>query len=505
MKFPLVTRIFDRDSYYETTSRTIRWICLGLVVITYPPAQLVTPLALVMIAAAAAFNLLHYSPSMRRRPFFQSRFNLLVVDYLFVFILVLMSGGLSSPYYPFFYLLLVVVIASYGIAGFAMALAGQVIITLVLLESRFTRRVENERQRLLALINSLSSAVLAIDESGKVYLYNAAALELLNTNRDISGGRLTELLPLKQASDHAEAVDIFELARHQDKVITRQDLVLVARDDSAMVLDLTISPVHGLDFGASQTGGYMVVFHDITKQKSLEEERDEFISVTSHELRTPLAIAEANLSTALLPGFAKIDPKAVTLLNQTHDNIVFLSQLIEDLASLARAERDSIKLDRNIVNLKTLVDELVRDYRPSAQAKGLELDLEADPKVKTVYTSEHELREMLQNFITNAIKYTDKGRVTLSLTGHTDTAVVSVSDTGIGISASDKTKIFGKFYRSEDYRTRKTGGTGLGLYITKKLAERLGMKINFTSRLNHGSTFSVTIPYRDVLVTAKLA
>jgi signal transduction histidine kinase len=271
------------------------------------------------------------------------------------------------------------------------------------------------------------------------------------------------------------------------------------------VLDLTISPVHGLDFGSSQTGGYMVVFHDITKQKSLEEERDEFISVTSHELRTPLAIAEANLSTALLPGFAKIDPKAVTLLNQTHDNIVFLSQLIEDLASLARAERDSIKLDRNIVNLKTLVDELVRDYRPSAQAKGLELDLEADPKVKTVYTSEHELREMLQNFITNAIKYTDKGRVTLSLTGHTDTAVVSVSDTGIGISASDKTKIFGKFYRSEDYRTRKTGGTGLGLYITKKLAERLGMKINFTSRLNHGSTFSVAIPYRDVPAPAKLA
>ncbi|MDF2460897.1 MAG: putative Multi-sensor signal transduction histidine kinase, partial [Candidatus Saccharibacteria bacterium] len=181
---------------------------------------------------------------------------------------------------------------------------------------------------------------------------------------------------------------------------------------------------------------------------------------------------------------------------QTHDNIVFLSELIEDLTTLSRAERDDLHIKRKIVNTAQFMEELARDYRSQAEAKKLKLKLECPDNLSNIFVGEHELREIMQNFVTNAIKYTNKGTITLRAEQSDDGVRLAVSDSGIGISASDKTQIFSKFYRSEDYRTRATNGTGLGLYITQKLAEKMGIQVTFTSRLNHGSTFGVLIPGR---------
>ncbi|HEU4715655.1 MAG TPA: ATP-binding protein, partial [Candidatus Saccharimonadales bacterium] len=111
-----------------------------------------------------------------------------------------------------------------------------------------------------------------------------------------------------------------------------------------------------------------------------------------------------------------------------------------------------------------------------------------------VNTSRLYLKELLQNFVTNAIKYTREGSITMVVKRDGDKITFEVKDTGIGISKSDQAKIFTKFYRSEDYRTRETNGTGLGLYVATKLAKKLGTHIKFKSRLNHGSSFSITIP-----------
>jgi two-component system, OmpR family, phosphate regulon sensor histidine kinase PhoR len=527
----------DRDKYYESASRAIRWIVLGLVLVTFPPDAPNAIPVLTGVAFIGLSNALRYSRRLRSLGLFASRANSLAVDHIFALMLIALTGGLASPYYPLIFVLIIGMIASFGIAGFAISLASQIILALTLysieltpsaftagrlltiqlgivvvfsllaeqlvrnrdeeylLAGGFSRQVKNERQRLLALINSLSHAVLAINSEGKIYLYNAAALELLNTNRDISGSPINELLPLKD--EHGRKVGLTRLINDENRALNRQDLHFPAGDGSDMILDLTISPVHLFGDQKAGTGGFMVVFRDITKEKSLDEERDEFISVTSHELRTPLAIAEANLSTALLPNFASIEPKAKELVVQAHDNIIFLSAMIEDLAALSRAERGDLKLELELIDARALAEDLVRDYRPQAQAKHLDLKLELADGLGAIVTSRLELREILQNFLTNALKYTVAGSVTLKAKpaegGGTE---FSVSDTGIGVSASDKAKIFDKFYRSEDYRTRATGGTGLGLYITHKLAEKLGVQINFTSRLNHGSTFTVLVPVR---------
>ncbi len=531
---------FNRERNFESSTRILRWISLGLVLLTYPLDQRYTLVVFTLLVLMAVFNLITYLPTFnKKRDHGVSGLNSLAVDHVFVLALVMLSGGLASPYYPLFFILIIGVIILFGLGGLAFALASQAIISFILLfaniepnvqpaapdiqfivklifvvvfsimaaqsvrsrdeeallENRFTGRLEDQRQRLLALINSLSSAVLAIDRDGKVYRYNAAALELLNTNRDINGVQVSSLLKLHD--EKYTSLDLDKLIGESKGVISRQDLIYVADDGSEISLDLTISPVHmsGLAGSHDDAGGSMIVFRDITKQKSLDEQRDEFISVTSHELRTPLAIAEANLSTAMLPGYAKIEPKAMKLLEQAHQNIIFLSQLIQDLTNLSRAERGDLKIERTLVDLTQMVEQLARDYKESATDKGLKLKVILDPKVKTILTGEREVHEVLQNFLTNSIKYTQHGTITLSIEHHGGAAVVSVKDTGIGISASDKAKVFQKFYRSEDYRTRATGGTGLGLYITKKLVERAGLGMDFISRLNYGSTFRLIIPY----------
>ncbi|HEY6736460.1 MAG TPA: ATP-binding protein, partial [Candidatus Saccharimonadia bacterium] len=517
--------IYDRDEYFESSARTIRWIVLALVLITFPFANSAGLVVLTMTVLVAIYNSLRYFPNLLPRGILGSRTNSLAIDHIFVLALIYLTGGLASPYYPLFFLLIIATIASYGIAGFAFSLSAQVVITLILLrtnlnpvpntaehqfiiklvlliifslvaeqsvrsrdeeyllESRFTDRIENERQRLLALINSLSTAVLAVDAQGRIYLYNAAALELLNTNRDITGLMINDLLPLHRLHD-GTPVNLMHLLDRHSGVTNRQDLYFTADDNTNLTLDLTLSPVRIFGADDNNWGGYIAVFRDITKQKSLDEERDEFISVTSHELRTPLAIAEANLSTALLPSFGQIDPKNRELITQAYDNIVFLSELIQDLSTLSRAERNDLKPVRELINVPELLDTLERDYRGQAEAKQLKFEVKLDPKVQTVYTGRHELQEILQNFITNALKYTQSGSITVSAEpAEQGGTLLSVKDTGIGISASDKAKIFGKFYRSEDYRTRQTGGTGLGLYITRKLADKLGLTITFTSKL----------------------
>jgi signal transduction histidine kinase len=132
---------------------------------------------------------------------------------------------------------------------------------------------------------------------------------------------------------------------------------------------------------------------------------------------------------------------------------------------------------------------MYRTYLPEAEKKNLKLDLDVTTNLPAVRTSRLYLEEIMQNFITNAIKYTKIGGVTLSGHQTKEGVVVAIKDTGIGISKSDQRHIFEKFYRSEDYRTRESSGTGLGLYISKKLAEKMNITIKFESRLNHGSTF----------------
>ena len=176
-----------------------------------------------------------------------------------------------------------------------------------------------------------------------------------------------------------------------------------------------------------------------------------------------------------------------------HEQVLFLAKMVNDLSTLSRAER-GVADEAEEIDVADLAHSLYNEYAPQAQSKNLQFNLELDPQLGKVSASPLYLKELLQNFITNAIKYTKEGSVTVRIKKEGTALHFAVIDTGIGISKSDQSHVFEKFWRSEDYRTRETGGTGLGLYVTRKLAKKLSTTVDMSSRLNHGSVFSFTLP-----------
>jgi signal transduction histidine kinase len=140
------------------------------------------------------------------------------------------------------------------------------------------------------------------------------------------------------------------------------------------------------------------------------------------------------------------------------------------------------------------MQELKSNYMPGAATKGLELSVKVHKSVANLASSKLYVREILQNFITNAIKYTETGSVTIEAVAQSAGITFQIIDTGIGISKGDQERVFDKFFRSEDYRTRQSSGTGLGLYVTMKLTRLIHAEISLISELNKGSTFTIFIP-----------
>jgi signal transduction histidine kinase len=167
--------------------------------------------------------------------------------------------------------------------------------------------------------------------------------------------------------------------------------------------------------------------------------------------------------------------------------------MVNDLSTLSRAERGVADTPEEI-DVQATLHELHHRYEKEAEARHLHLNLDLGPKLGTINVSRLYFEELLQNFITNAIKYTKEGSVTIGARKSKGVVRFTVTDTGIGISRSDQNKVFSKFYRSEDYRIRETNGTGLGLYVANKLAHKLHTRIELKSRINHGSAFSFELP-----------
>ncbi len=493
-----------------------------------PASILFTPLLLVTISFGfVLFSLWQYFTTDYTKTAIIAR---LVGFHLFAILYLVFIAGLSATLVVCWFFLLVIAEIFYGIRGFTLSALGLVIAAgttavvsmphagapavtaylatcLIIIacglfsvgmrkitfsEHQLLERAQNEREhereQLLTLINSVGLAIMSTSKAGTIRVYNAALLNLLDTNVSLVGKNVNHVFNL--CDKKGEPVELIDIAK-DDRIDERQDISLRYDDGEQIRLSILISPLHGRSSKAGEKiEGYIFIMEDITRAKSLEEERDEFISVVSHELRTPLTIAEGNISNARLLLERGADD---TLLQDTfktaHEQIVFLAGMVNDLGTLSRAERGAGDAHED-VDIDNLARELYMTYNPSAENKQLRFNLDITEHLGIVNTSQLYLEEILQNFITNAIKYTKEGSVTLRIKKIGNQVEFSVRDTGIGISKSDQKRIFEKFFRSEDYRTRETNGTGLGLYVVKKLADKLDTKVEVVSRLNHGSTFS---------------
>lgn len=350
-----------------------------------------------------------------------------------------------------------------------------------------------DHERLTSLINSMADGVMAIDEACKIVLYNGAMLNILDVNSSMVGTELSSVFKL--FDNNGQPIDVKRIILETKTATSSREYLIHYPEGSKANLYISIAPVR-LGYGQDGMKGYVILVRDITREKSLEEERDEFISVVSHELRTPIAISEGNIGNAayLFQKSGIENSQVKEALTVAHEQINFLSSMINDLATLSRAERGKLTVEVEPINIAQLLEEFLSTYRPQAEAKKLNLQIKIDPTLQLLNSSKLYVREIIQNFVTNAIKYTDAGQILLQAKAKQGGVEFSVSDSGIGISKSDQQKVFDKFFRSEDFRTRQSSGTGLGLYVTNKLARLLHAEISLESELNKGSTFIIFIP-----------
>ena len=347
------------------------------------------------------------------------------------------------------------------------------------------------------LIDNLTTSFIGLDTFGTVTIFNASTLDLLNTNENINGKHIDDITNCKDMT--GGKVSLYSLARNAHFPEKRDDIFMTV-DNEDIRVEVRYSPIRQTSNDSGELpSGYIVLLRDVTKAKSLEDERDEFISVISHELRTPIAIAEGSIGNAQLLVQRKdvSKQKIEAAVDAAHEQIIFLARMINDLGTLSRVERGTAD-STEIININELMHNMYHDYVKQAEQNNLKLNIDLPDIIGTVNVSPLYIKELLQNFMTNAIKYTKEGSITISAHSHKDgTVTLAVKDTGIGLSNSDKKRIFEKFYRAEDYRTRETSGSGLGLYVAAKLAKKIGTTIEVKSRLNHGSVFSITLPLEE--------
>jgi PAS domain S-box-containing protein len=526
-------KVFKLPEYIKLR-RATGWFVIVIAAITGPFfAKEHLLLVFSLAGTAVLINLVLYVNPIVKHSWIFSKRNLLVIDSLIIVLLVLFSdGGFNSPYTAMLLLPIIATATWFGAGVTLITGVVQTIVTVVsfwiILPSNDTPRalanfglrmfvftlsgfwiaqitrkervkrehmakkdlqIDQERQQLLALINNIGDAVLVIDQIGNITLFNEMSAKLTGSEYALVGKPLSQVFPLQDINDD-KLVDL--LMATETTTIRRRDLKMQLKDSSVVNIEADISPY----IVNKQSRGFIVILRDITKEKTIEEEREEFIAVASHELRTPLTIIEADISNTLASK-TPIDDSVRTMLNQAAHNVMFLSNIINDLTTLSQAERDKLGVDLSMLDPSDLVRELAVNFTNQAHNNDLALIVNIPHPLKPFMTNRYRVKQILQNFITNAIKYTPSGSMTISAVSPPDGspgAVFSVADTGIGLAVTDQKKIFTKFFRSEDYRTRQTSGTGLGLYITAKLAAYLNGKVWFESKLKKGSTFYLQVP-----------
>ena len=231
-------------------------------------------------------------------------------------------------------------------------------------------------------------------------------------------------------------------------------------------------------------------------EKAFERQR-QFTADASHELRTPLSVIEAEATLALRR--ERSPDEYQKSLESINEEVAYMSSILEKLLMLARADAGKEHVTFNDVDLKGLVTALAPDIEMLTREKGLQFELSVAGEA-VVKGDEIKLKQLLLNLLDNAIKYTAEGKISLSLSQINKNAVITVSDTGIGIPAEHQARIFERFYRVDKARSRSEHGTGLGLAIVKYIIETHGGKIEVSSQPGKGSSFTVTLPSRRTSV-----
>ena len=351
-----------------------------------------------------------------------------------------------------------------------------------------------------AILDAVDDGVLAVDSKGNILAINPAAEQITGWNGSDAAGLVFNSV-LKITNN--EGGEMIEISNPVNRVLqtgenfTTRDLFIKTQSGKIVPIFLAVNSIDG------QNSGVVVVFRDISKELKENREQAEFISTASHEMRTPVASIEGYIGLALNPATATIDARAKSYLQKAHENTKHLGQLFQDLLDITKAEDGRLKNEPVVLDAIEFSRNIWEGLKPKAEAKGLSYTFEPDnhktgektlTPVFFIHADRDHLHEILNNLFENAIKYTPSGMVSVNVAGDNNNVQISVKDSGIGIPAEDIPHLFQKFYRVDNSETREINGTGLGLFLSRKLTESIGGFLDVESEYKKGSTFTVKLP-----------
>ena len=416
------------------------------------------------------------------------------------FIYLLVDTGFDAKYIVDHLVIVAITVVAGGLAEWVHGRSRKATVAHSKLED-LSGQLNDEQLKAQALVASIGEGVMVINGSRQIQLFNKAAQQLTGWDESSAQGidyNLVLLLCDDKDQEITPANNPFDAAWNKHQQVTCDNLFMTARDGRKIALNLSISPILGANNSVS---GAIALFRDISHEKAVERQKDEFVSTASHEMRTPVAAIEGYISLAMNPNIATIDERAMNYLNKAHESIQHLGELFRDLLSVTKAEEGSLQMKIEPLNLSELLQGVAEDMQFVAQKKHLNLTYQLSSSsgkalapLYYVAANPERLREVVMNLIDNAIKFTAEGGITLALTGNDKLVQIDVSDTGLGISNEDIPHLFQKFYRIDSSATRTIGGTGLGLYLCRTVVELFNGRIWVTSKNNQGSSFHIELP-----------
>jgi two-component system, OmpR family, phosphate regulon sensor histidine kinase PhoR len=347
---------------------------------------------------------------------------------------------------------------------------------------QITKTYENQQERLETLIENMGSALLLINSKGDITLMNQACKDVFEEETDAWLNQV-----YYNVIKHKKVIKFIQEIFMLEKPLQKQ-----MRWPAGIYMkhfDVHGAPIIGQD---EKLKDIVLVFHDITELKKLEQTRKDFVANVSHELKTPVTSLKGFTET-LLDGAMhdeELREKFLTIIAKESER---LEVLISDLLELSRIEGEHFNLNWEEVDLADLTAEVTTMLADKAKEKGMNFYTKTDGNVKVLADSAR-LKQVLINLINNAIVYTPQGGdIRIRVRGQEENVVIEVSDTGIGITKKEIPRIFERFYRVDRARSRNSGGTGLGLAIVKHLAEAHHAKLSVDSKPGKGTTFRLEL------------
>lgn len=356
--------------------------------------------------------------------------------------------------------------------------------------ARLYDSVNREKQRLDAILQSSADGIMILDDERRIQQFNRALSLMTGWRPEMAIGRLdTDVIRWLQRKPAPEVDEMLQSGWNPTQALYAEGEI-ERLDGLTLSVGITYALIHPSE---GYPASIVASVRDITNFRKAEQMKDTFISVVSHELKTPVALIKGYAGTLRREDASwqiKDYQDALTVIEEEADR---LTELIENLLAASKLQAESMKLDRTDVQLDQLATLTAERFRHQSAIHQIVVDF--PPDFPIILGDETRLRQVLDNLVSNAIKYSpDGGMIRIRGSFNTHTVSVAVQDQGVGIPTDQQPRIFERFYRVDDALSRTTQGTGLGLYLARAVIEAHSGTINVESQMNQGSTFTFSLP-----------